>query len=126
VAILSVAEIPVDALMEDEGLMAEAGLVASSDQEDVLEDPLPDQDTPRASPGEPLAVEYSLQEGEEAGAPFESQSESGANPNSGPAREELQKEADAKGFGQMYAAFGGGRAGLEACAASMSSRVSPV
>ncbi len=30
---------------------------------------------------------------------------------------ELQAEGDAKGYGRMYAAMGGGREGLEACAA---------
>ena len=32
----------------------------------------------------------------------------------------LQKEADAKGYGRLYAEFGGGKDGLEACAAGMS------
>lgn len=32
--------------------------------------------------------------------------------------EMLKREAEAKGLGRMYAAFGGGREGLEACAAS--------
>lgn len=31
--------------------------------------------------------------------------------------EELQAEAAAKGYGRLYAVFGGGREGLEACAA---------
>jgi len=35
-----------------------------------------------------------------------------------PSALELQAEADAKGYGRLYAVFGGGREGLEACAAS--------
>ena len=33
---------------------------------------------------------------------------------------EMEKEASKKGYGKAYAAFGGGREGLEACAASKS------
>ena len=35
-----------------------------------------------------------------------------------PPSAELQEEGAKKGYGQAYAAFGGGREGLEACAAS--------
>lgn len=34
---------------------------------------------------------------------------------------EMEEEAVKKGYGKAYAAFGGGREGLEACAASRSS-----
>ena len=34
---------------------------------------------------------------------------------------EMEEEASKKGYGKAYAAFGGGREGLEACAASKSS-----
>ena len=37
------------------------------------------------------------------------------NPELEPTKDDLDKDAAANGFGKFYAAFGGGREGLEAC-----------
>ncbi|KAK9806725.1 hypothetical protein WJX72_000669 [[Myrmecia] bisecta] len=117
----SAEEVPLEALMEDDALPtdsldADAAQDGAEEGAALISIPLDQQAKAKAKgkakaeaeePGEKHAEEWPVTEADII-------KQNGAEEVR---LEDLQAEASANGYGQLYAAFGGARAGLEACAA---------
>jgi len=100
-----------------------AALKALRELDATLAAQLPDHEIPLddldedGDLGSEILDDQGVEEGKKGGRRSRASSSSAAAAEQAHSKEELQAEATSKGWGKMYAAMGGGREGLWACAA---------